>query len=131
MTKRVLIVEDTKTIVMVEKMMLAGQGHQLDTASNGEEGLKKAREEKQLSQRALSKKVGIPQPQISKIENAAVNPQASSLIELARALDLEVMLVPRKHIPAVTSLIRASGGSGSVQQQPRPAYSLEGGDEGG
>ena len=45
MTKRVLIVEDTKTIVMVEKMMLAGQGHQLDTASNGEEGLKKAREQ--------------------------------------------------------------------------------------
>jgi CheY-like chemotaxis protein len=44
MSKRILIVEDTKTIVMVEKMMLAGKGYTIDTASDGEEGLKKARE---------------------------------------------------------------------------------------
>jgi transcriptional regulator with XRE-family HTH domain len=93
--------------------------------------LKKAREAKKISQRALSKKVGMPQPQISKIENSAVDLQASSLIELARALDLEVMLVPRKHVPAVTSLIRASGVPGSEQEAPRPAYSLGGeGDDG-
>jgi HTH-type transcriptional regulator/antitoxin HipB len=87
--------------------------------------LKKARGEKKLSQRALSKKVGMPQPQISKIENAAVDLQASSLIQLARALDLEVMLVPRKHVPAVTSLIRVSGAAGTDPQIPRPAYSLD------
>jgi CheY-like chemotaxis protein len=45
MAKRVLIVEDTKTVVMVEKMMLSGQGFLLETASDGEEGLKKAREQ--------------------------------------------------------------------------------------
>ena len=44
-----------------------------------------ARKRKKLSQRALSKKVGMPQSQISRIENAAVDLQASSLIELARA----------------------------------------------
>lgn len=46
MKKRILIVEDTKTIVMVEKMMLAGRGLSIDTASNGVEGLAKARENK-------------------------------------------------------------------------------------
>jgi CheY-like chemotaxis protein len=41
--KHILIVEDTKTIVMVEKMMLAGRGFSIDTASNGVEGLEKAK----------------------------------------------------------------------------------------
>jgi transcriptional regulator with XRE-family HTH domain len=93
--------------------------------------LKRARKKKKLSQRALSKKVGMPQPQISRIENAAVDLQASSLIELARALDLEVMLVHRKHVPAVASLIRASGVPDSEQEAPRPAYSLEAKDDHG
>lgn len=41
--KRILIVEDTKTIVMVEKLMLAGQDYEIDTAGNGVEGLEKVR----------------------------------------------------------------------------------------
>lgn len=39
--KRILIVEDTKTIVMVEKLMLAGHNYEIDTAGNGVEGLEK------------------------------------------------------------------------------------------
>jgi transcriptional regulator with XRE-family HTH domain len=58
--------------------------------------IKEAREAKGLSQRALSKKVGIPQSHISKIENGAVNLQLSSLIELTRVLGLELMLVPKE-----------------------------------
>ena len=42
MAKRILIVEDTKTIVMVEKMMLAGQGYDIKTAENGLKGLEMA-----------------------------------------------------------------------------------------
>ncbi len=41
MGKQILIVEDTKTIVMVEQMMLAGQGFDIKTAVNGREGLEK------------------------------------------------------------------------------------------
>jgi transcriptional regulator with XRE-family HTH domain len=70
--------------------------------------LRKARESKGLTQLALSEKVGLPQSHISKIESGAVDLQASSLIELARALDLELTLVPRAALPAVQAVSGAS-----------------------
>jgi len=90
--------------------------------------VKKAREAKKLSQRALSRKIGMPQAQISKIENAAVDLKTSSLITLARALDMEVMLVPRKHVPAVTSFLKVSKQTGTNVPSQRPAYVLEDAD---
>ena len=87
--------------------------------------LKNAREDKNLSQRALSQRTGIPQGQISKIENATVDLRASTLIELARALDLELMLVPRKHVTSVSSVIGAGRSSVSRGEGPRPAYMLD------
>ena len=70
--------------------------------------LKAAREAKGLSQRALSKLAGVPQSHISKIENGFVDLRLSSLIELARVLGLELMLVPRKTLPAIKSITRGS-----------------------
>lgn len=72
------------------------------------DSLRVARERKKLSQRALSKKVGLPQSHISRIENGMVDIQLSSLVELSRVLELEVMLVPRKLVPTVQGLIRSS-----------------------
>ena len=69
--------------------------------------LKAARQAKGLSQQVLAKLVGLPQSHISKIENGFVDIRLSSLIELARALDLEVTLVPRKTLPAVQSIVRS------------------------
>ncbi|MFZ1104836.1 MAG: helix-turn-helix transcriptional regulator [Hyphomicrobiaceae bacterium] len=85
------------------------------------EALKLARKEKRLSQRELSAKAGMPQGHISKIENGAVDLKLSSLMELARALGLEIMLVPRKLVPAVEMLARG----GDPARPPRPAYSLD------
>ncbi len=68
--------------------------------------IKAARETKGLSQRALSEKVGIPQSHISRIENGAVNLQLSSLIELARVLELELMLVPKDAQKAARAIVR-------------------------
>jgi transcriptional regulator with XRE-family HTH domain len=76
--------------------------------------LKAARESRGLSQRALSEKSGVPQGHISKIENGAVDLRLSSLVALARALDLELALVPRKAVPAVKSIVR-SGKRGIVK----------------
>jgi transcriptional regulator with XRE-family HTH domain len=72
------------------------------------ETLKNTRKEQGLSQRALSERVGIPQSQISKIENGAVDMRLSTLIELARTLELELTLVPRKTLPAIQSLVRSA-----------------------
>ncbi len=70
--------------------------------------LKGARAAKGLSQRALSKRTGIPQSHISKIESGGTDIRLSSLTELARALDLDLKLVPRKAVPVVDSLVRST-----------------------
>ena len=72
------------------------------------DALKSAREAKGLSQRALSKRTGVPQSHISKIENGGTDIRLSSLIELARALDLDLKLIPRKAVPAVTNVVRST-----------------------
>lgn len=73
--------------------------------------LKAAREAKGLSQRELSALADVPQSHISKIENDAVDLRVSSLSTIAHALDLELMLVPRKAIPAVQSITRSIASS--------------------
>ena len=70
--------------------------------------LKAARKNKGLSQRALAEKSGVLQTQISKIENGATDLRLSTLVALARALDLELTLIPRKAVSAVQSVVRAS-----------------------
>jgi len=93
------------------------------------DALKAAREKKALSQRAFSARIGVPQSRLSKIESGAVDLRASSLLAIARALDLDVMLVPRQLVPAVTSLInQAIGqpGRATAESEPiRPAYRLD------
>ncbi|MGH1417329.1 MAG: helix-turn-helix domain-containing protein [Hyphomicrobiaceae bacterium] len=71
------------------------------------EALKSAREAAGLSQRALSDRTGVPQSHISKIESGGADIRLSSLIEIARALELEVKLVPRKSVAAVDNVVRA------------------------
>lgn len=70
--------------------------------------LKAARESKGLSQRELGKRADVLQTQISKFENGAVDLRLTSLVALARVLDLELTLVPRKALPAVQSIIKSS-----------------------
>lgn len=89
----------------------------MDTIDEISRTIKAAREAKGLSQRALAKMAGVPQSHISKIENAGVDLRVSSLTEIARALDLELALVPRKTVPAVKSIVRSA----------RPAASKQGG----
>ena len=90
--------------------------------------LKAARQAKGLSQRELSRKAGVPQGHISKIESGAVDLRLSSLIALSRLLDLELALVPRAALPAVRSIVRPSGqapGAALASDSARPAYDLD------
>lgn len=84
--------------------------------------LKQARLEKKWSQTKLSKSVGIAQSHISKIESGAIDLQTSSLVQLARALDLELMLVPRIMTPAVRALIF---GTNQDKAEQIPMYQLD------
>jgi len=70
------------------------------------DALKAARMGRGLSQRALGARTGVPQSHISRIENGGVNLTVSSLATIANALDLEVVLVPRKAVPAVRTIAR-------------------------
>lgn len=90
------------------------------------QALKEARKKMKLSQRQLSAKVRVPQSHISKIENGAVDLQVSSLIQLARSLDLELMLIPRALLLVVRALLRQEEHRGEKQV---PAYRLKEGDD--
>lgn len=68
------------------------------------EALRNAREASGLSQRALSAKAGLSQSHISQIESGTLEPGLSKLIDIARALDLELVLVPKKLVPAIKSI---------------------------
>lgn len=72
-------------------------------------GVREARIAKALTQKELGRRVGLPQSHISKIEKGTVDLKLSSLVEIARALDLEITLVPRKALPAVEGAVRAHG----------------------
>ncbi len=94
------------------------------------QALKDARQTKGLSQRALSARSGVPQSHISKIENGAVDLRVSSLVELARVLDLDLALVPRKAMPAVQSIVRSSAANNRPESnEVRPAYNLDEDDD--
>ncbi len=67
--------------------------------------LQAARDRIGLTQRAFAEKAGTTQARVSKIENGETDARLSTLIELGRSLDLELMLVPREHIPAVKAIL--------------------------
>lgn len=94
------------------------------------ESLRESRISKGLSQRELSVRSGVPQSHISKIESGGVDLRISSLIALARVLDLELFVAPKKSVPAIKSIIRSSKGRTSIGsydegEQRSPAYRLD------
>jgi transcriptional regulator with XRE-family HTH domain len=105
------------------------------------ESLREARVRKGFSQRELSTRSGVPQSHISKIESGGVDLRMSSLIALARALELELFVVPKKSVPGISSIIRSGQGINAINgtygtkginddaEQMSPAYQLEEGDD--
>lgn len=87
-----------------------------------------ARRRAGLNQKALAERIGLDQSYVSKVERGAVDPQTSSLMELARALGLELMLVPRQLVPTVLALQREIASRDAPSAQI-PAYRLGDDDE--
>ncbi|MGH2345933.1 MAG: helix-turn-helix domain-containing protein [Chloroflexota bacterium] len=69
------------------------------------EQLRDARRARRLSQKAVGTRIGLPQSHVSAIETGKVDPRLSSILEMARQLDLEPILVPRPLVPAVRAML--------------------------
>lgn len=80
--------------------------------------LKTARLKRGLSQFKLGELVGLPQMHISHIESGKTAPRFTTILELARVLGCDFLLVPRSLVPAVQSLIREQ----ENESAPRPLY---------
>lgn len=81
-----------------------------------------------ISQRELGRRAGLTQAQISRFESGRVNLRLSSLVELARGIGLEVMLVPREGVPAAVEMGAEPGGG---EDSPGGNGAQEGGGTGG
>lgn len=64
-----------------------------------------------LSQSELGSRLKMPQSQIARIEKGESDVRLSTLAGIARALDLEPMLVPRHLIAPVRQMMGATGDS--------------------
>ena len=63
-----------------------------------------------LTQRALAQRLDVPQSYLSTLESGKVDPRLSTVTELSRALEMEVVLVPRALVPAVRKILTAGTG---------------------
>lgn len=89
-----------------------------------------ARERSGLTQRAFAEKAATTQARVSRIETGETDARLSTIVQFARNLDLELMLVPRTQVPAVRAIIAQARNAMeySVSEEvaePRPAYRLD------
>lgn len=68
--------------------------------------LTNARQSRGLTQSQLSQLLKLPQSYISQVEQGKHDTKLSTLLNWARALDLELMLIPRKEVPTISYLIQ-------------------------
>lgn len=62
------------------------------------QALREARSAAKLTQREVSLRTGIAQPDISKLENGIASPSLRTLQRLAEELNLEIHLIPKNKI---------------------------------
>lgn len=71
--------------------------------------IKAARLAQGHSQAELGKKLGVPQSHVSKIEQGVSDPRLSTVSDMARMLDQELVLVPRQMLPALRAFLYGEG----------------------
>ena len=68
--------------------------------------LKDTRKGRQLTQEQVADMAGISRPRYREIETGSSAARTTTLINIARALGLELMLIPQAMVPAVDALLR-------------------------
>jgi HTH-type transcriptional regulator/antitoxin HipB len=67
--------------------------------------IRRAREEKGLTQAELGLRLGQPQSSVSRIERGG-DVRLSTVLEIARTLELEPMLIPKRLVPVVQAIVQ-------------------------
>ena len=83
--------------------------------------IQRRRKSLNLPQQEVARLSGVPQSNYSKIELGKIEPRVSTLVDIARALDLELMLVPTELVPVVQSLTSEQG-----RPEDRPLFAATG-----
>lgn len=91
------------------------------TASDIIDSLVAARTARKLSQNAIARSLDMPQSYISRLESGQIDLRLSTLLDLARFFNLELMFVPSCMVPAVKSLLQDHASS----EQDQPLYQLD------
>ena len=78
--------------------------------------LRNARLAAAMTQEQVADMAGISRPRYRDIENGTASARATTLMNIARALGLEMMLIPQSAVPAVLALSRPQ------DDDDRPAF---------
>lgn len=68
--------------------------------------LKTARKRKRLTQEQVADMAGMSRPRYREIETGSAAARTTTLINIARALGFELMLIPQAMVPAVDALLQ-------------------------
>ncbi len=88
--------------------------------------IRKARVSKGLTQSDLGSRIGQPQSAVSRIERGG-DLRVSTLLEMARVLEMEPVLVPKHLVPAVHALLGHALGQGDTHTSGVNSIPLVGG----
>ena len=82
--------------------------------------LRRARLAAGLTQEQVAELAGISRPRYRDIETGAAAARTTTLINIARALGLEMMLVPQAMVPAIEALLRPEAEDDHPAFSPQP-----------
>ncbi len=82
-----------------------------------------ARKQAGLTQEQVAERAGITRPRYRDIEQGDAAARATTLINVARALGMELMLIPQAMVPGVNALLRPS------DDEDRPAFTTDMNDD--
>ncbi|WP_041798541.1 helix-turn-helix domain-containing protein [Rhodopseudomonas palustris] len=77
-----------------------------------------------LSQEEIALRANISRPRYRDIETGAAAARATTLINIARALGLEMMLIPQAMVPAIQSMLQPA-----ADDDDRPAFTSDAEEE--
>jgi HTH-type transcriptional regulator/antitoxin HipB len=83
--------------------------------------LARTRRERGLSQVELAGRLGMSGPHLSRIEHGA-DLRVSTLLDIARELRLEPVLVPKQHLAAVRALLAADAREEALERPERGRF---------